>query len=118
MLISFLPILPKLAVLPRLKSENPARGAVVATPEVRTDLRASGARRIEAVFKMLGSMYMPQIRTISDVGTVEREMDGMYRMALTVAKSSPCKYTSRLLNPLTDRPDGATMTCLPISAQI
>lgn len=77
LLISFLPILPKLAVLPRLKSENPASGAVVAAPEVRMDLRASGARRLEAVLKMLGSMYMLKNKTTSDVRMVERERDGM-----------------------------------------
>jgi hypothetical protein len=79
-LISFLPILPKLAVLPRLKSENAARGVVVATPTldgVRTDLRASGARRFEAVLKMVGSMYMLKIKTIRDLRMVERERDGI-----------------------------------------
>ena len=78
--ISFLPILPKLAVLPRLKSENAARGVVVATPildGVRMDRRARGARRFEAVLKMVGSMYMLKIKTRRDVRMVERERDGI-----------------------------------------
>lgn len=63
-----------------MKSENAARGVVVATPTldgVRMDLRASGARRFEAVFKMVGSMYMLQIKTRRDVRVVERERDGI-----------------------------------------
>ena len=75
MAISFRPILPKLAILPRLKREKPAasEGTVVAVVAVRTDLRRVGARRVVVVRKMVVSMYMPTMDRMKRLMSVDRE---------------------------------------------